>query len=94
VFGVIDSSGHLLSAVRGTLVGVVQPMGDAGGLFAHYDVEGKQVDPGWSVDTDASINTVPVLAQNQVLARVGVRVSPTAALILLTVTKAAVTAAL
>ena len=94
VFGIIDSSGHLLTAVRGTLVGIVLPMASAGGLFASYDIDGNQVDPGYAVRTDSSINTVESLATNQVLAEVTIRVVPTAALVLLTVTKAAVTAAL
>lgn len=92
VFGVIDSSGHLLAAVGATLVGIVLPMASAGGLFARYDSDGNQVDPGYSVRSDASINPVGSLALNQVLAEVTVRVVPTAALVLITVTKAAVTA--
>jgi hypothetical protein len=94
VFGVIDSSGHMLTAVHGTLVGIVLPMASAGGLFASYDIDGNQVDPGYAVRTDSSINTVENLALNTVLAEVTIRVVPTAALVLLTVTKAAVTAAL
>jgi len=94
VFGVIDSSGHLLSQVHGTLVGIVLPMASAGGLFAHYDSDGNQTDPGYAVRSDASINPVENLALNQVLAEVTVRPVPTAALVRITVTKAAVTAAL
>lgn len=94
VFGVIDSSGHLLTAVHGTLVGVVLPMASAGGLFASYDAEGNQVDPGYAVRTDTSINTVESLATNTVLAEVTIRVVPTAATVILTVTKAAITATL
>jgi hypothetical protein len=94
VFGVIDSSGHLLSVVHGTLVGIVLPMASAGGLFAHYDIDGNQTDPGYAVRSDASINSVDSLALNQVLAEVTIRPAPTAALVRITVTKAAVTASL
>jgi hypothetical protein len=94
VFGVIDSSGHLLATIRGTLVGIVLPMARAGGLFARYDRDGAQLDPGYSVVTDSTINPVSSLATNTVLANVGIRVSPVAAQVQLTVTKAAVTAAL
>jgi hypothetical protein len=52
------------------------------------------LDPGYSVTTDETINPVSSLALNQVLAKVGIRVAPTAALVELDVTKAAVTAAL
>jgi len=94
VFGVIDSSGHLLSQVHGTLVGIVLPMASAGGLFAHYDSDHNQTDPGYAVRSDASLNPVESLALNQVLAEVRVRPVPTAALVRITVTKAAVTASL
>lgn len=95
VFGVIDSAGHLLATIRGTLVGIVLPMAEAGGLFARRDpVDGTVLDPGYSVTTDETINPVASLALNQVLAKVGIRVSPTAAEVILDVTKAAVTAAL
>lgn len=94
VFGVIDSAGHLLATIRGTLVGIVLPMAAAGGLFARRDSDGTVLDPGYSVTTDETINPVASLALNQVLAKVGIRVAPTAALVELDVTKAAVTAAL
>lgn len=95
VFGVIDASGHLLATIRGTLIGIVKPMADVAGLFARIDPRtGDVLDPGYSVVTDSTINPVASLATNQVLAKVGIRVSPTAALVELDVTKAAVTAAL
>lgn len=94
VFATIDSSGHLLATIRGTLIGVVKPMADLGGLFARYAADGEQLDPGYSVVTDDSVNPVASLALNQVFARVGIRPSPTAATVYLEVTKAAVTAAL
>lgn len=94
VFAAIDSSGHLLATIRGTLIGVVKPMADKGGLFARYSADGEQLDPGYSVVTDDSVNPVSSLALNQVFARVGIRPSPTAATVYLEVTKAAVTAAL
>lgn len=94
VFGVIDSAGHLLATIRGTLIGIVLPMAAAGGLFARRDTDGTVLDPGYSVTTDETINPVASLALNQVLAKVGIRVAPTAATVELDVTKAAVTAAL
>lgn len=94
VFGVIDSSGHLLSSIAGTLTGIVMPMANAGGLFAARDATGDQVDPGYRVNTSESVNPVSSLALNQVFAEVAVRVSPTAAMVNLLVSKAGVTAAL
>ena len=95
VFGVIDSSGHLLATIKGTLTGIAEPMASAGGLFASYDpVSGNQIDPGYKVDTGSTLNTTASLAQNQVLATVSLRISPVGATVSLSVTKAGVTAAL
>jgi hypothetical protein len=94
VFATIDSSGHLLATVRGTLIGIAQPMAARSGLFARYNDSGDQVDPGYVVSTDSTLNSVASLAQNRIFANVGLRVSPTAALVTLTVSKAGVTAAL
>lgn len=95
LFGVIDARGHLLGKIAGTLEGIVLPMADAGGLYARIDPNDPDViiDPGYRV-TVADLNTVATAAANTVLAELGVRVSATAADVKLTVTKAAVTAAL
>lgn len=94
VFETIDSSGHLLAAVVGELTGIVQPMATAGGLFALTDSTGEQLDPGYKVVADSSNNPVGSLALNQIFAQLGVRVSPTAAMVFVQVSKAAVTASL
>jgi hypothetical protein len=95
VFGVIDARGHLLAKIEGTLIGIVQPMAAADGLFARIASDGETIlDPGYRVNVSSDLNTTESLALNQVLAELGIRVSPTAALVRLTVTKAAVTAAL
>lgn len=94
VFDVIDARGHLMAKITGTLTGIVQPMANASGLFARIAADGTVLDPGYRVTVDGDINPVSSLAQNKVLAQLGIRVSPTAALVELTVTKAAVTAAL
>lgn len=96
LFGTIDARGHLLGQIAGTLEGIVAPMAEANGLYARLDPAdptGPVLDPGYRVRV-LDINPVEVSAQNKVLAELGVRVSPTAAIVQLTVTKAAVTAAL
>jgi hypothetical protein len=95
LFGVIDARGHLLGQIAGTLEGIAAPMAEAGGLYARIDPNDPDniIDPGYRV-TVASLNPVSVAALNTVLAELGVRVSATAADVKLTVTKAAVTAAL
>lgn len=95
LFGIIDARGHLLAKIEGTLIGIVQPMAAADGLFARFAEDGETLlDPGYRVNVSRELNTTESLALNQVLAELGIRVSPTAALVKLTVTKAAVTAAL
>ncbi len=93
VFRTIDGDGLLLGQVESTLVGILDPIRAAGGLYPRK-VNGEQVDPGYSVDVGPSVNTEVTLADNQLHAVVKVRISPTAQVIELTISKAAHTAAL
>lgn len=92
IFDAIDARGHLLARVETVLLGIVKPMADSGGLFPWIDIDGTgqptQLDPGYQITTDPSRD---VASGNQVNATVAVRVSPTAALLALTVTKVGVT---
>jgi phage tail sheath protein FI len=98
VFQPIDAKGHMLAAMAGTLEGVVKPMADAGGLFAGVseDAQGNPVelDPGYRVVTGSELNDRTSLAADEVRAQLAIRPAPSAALVLLTVNKASVTAAL
>jgi hypothetical protein len=87
VFAPIDAKGQLLSKVAGSLIGIAKPLADAGGLYAMYDSNGRLVDPGYKVDTGPSVNSVISLGNNQVNARLSVRVSPTGATINVNITK-------
>ena len=87
VFRTIDSSGHLLSKINSVLCGVIEPMRQAGGLFALFDGNGKQIDPGYLVETGSNINTLASLNTNTVKAKLSLRVAPTAALVSVTVIK-------
>lgn len=92
LFETIDAKGHLLARVEGILVGIVAPMAEAGGLYPWIEVDASgsvsQLDAGYVVTTDPSRE---VASANRVEATVAVRVSPTGALIMLTVTKVGVT---
>lgn len=92
VFSAIDAKGHLLGQVEGALQGIVAPMAALGGLYPWIDSSSAgqpvQVDPGYAITTDS---TREVASANEVIATLAVRVSPTAALIQLTVTKVGVT---
>lgn len=98
VFAPVDDRGHLLTAIAGTLEGIVKPIADLGGLygFSEEDSTGASVerDPGYKIVVDGALNPRATLAGNEVFAQLGLRPAPTAALIFLDVTKASVTAAL
>lgn len=86
----IDGDGRLLARIRGSLIGMLQSLRDAGGLFPRFE-DGELVDPGYSA-TVSSVDSTGDLAQNKVSATITLRVSPTAATIDLTVVKAGFTA--
>lgn len=89
VFATIDGRGQLLGRIKSTLVGLVDPLRAAGGLYPKVDpVTGEQVDPGYSVDVSPSVNPASQLAASKVAAVVAVRVAPVGTLIELTIVKA------
>lgn len=94
VFGTIDSQRRLLSKIEAALVGVVEPIRVAGGLFEQLDAGGQRVDPGYRVDVGEVVNPIEALAANRLGGVVAIRVSPTAQLIELTIVKAALAATL
>jgi hypothetical protein len=94
VFQPIDRKGHLLAAVNATLVGLVDPISRAGGLYPMINNAGQQTDPGYKVDTGSSVNTDATLAANEVRARLSVRISPAGGLVSLTIVKVGITSGL
>jgi hypothetical protein len=94
VFQTVDGRGQLLSSINGTIVGIVEPYRQAGGLFEKFDADGNLVDPGYLVETGTTVNTLDNLANNEVKARLSVRISPSAALISVTIVKVGLLAGL
>lgn len=95
VFETIDSSGQLLSKVGASLIGVLDPIRAAGGLFERIDkVTGQRLDPGYSVNVGPEINTNETAAANKILAEVRVRNSPNGSDLVITIVKASLTASL
>lgn len=93
VFLPIDAKGQLLSSINATLVGLVDPIAQKGGLYPRIDqATGQMLDPGYKVDTGNSVNTPATLAGNEVRAIVYVRISPAGGLINLTIVKVGVLA--
>jgi phage tail sheath protein FI len=99
VFAPIDDKGHLLSSIAAALEGLVKPLAAAGALYAYSERDEAsgavtQRDPGYRVSVSGDLNTAASLAGNAVYAQLGVRPAPTAALVVLDITKAGVLAAL
>lgn len=91
VFGVIDAKGHLLASMAGKLEGIVAPIASVNGLFPWFDEDtGEMLDPGYKIISNQSNNPRAAAAQNRVFADVGIRPSPSAAMIFLSVTNAGV----
>ncbi|WNM67065.1 tail sheath protein [Gordonia Phage Schomber] len=87
VFATIDAKNQLLTSINAELVGIVEPIRQAGGLYENNDINGQQIDPGYLVETGNSVNSQQSLAKNEVHARLSVRLSPTGALISLDIVK-------
>lgn len=75
VFSVIDGRGGLFASIEGRLKGICERMRNLGALYEGFDANGRQVDPGYVVKCDSSINTTAQLAEGTVKAQMGVRVS-------------------
>ena len=88
IFDNIDRRGQLLSAINAELTGMCESIRSGGGLFELLnDTTGEQIDPGYKVVTDASVNNTTNLSQNEVHADVFVRLSPAGSMITLRIVK-------
>lgn len=91
VFGTIDSSGHFQKSAETAIIGVLEPMKNAGGLFELTDPDtGEKVDSAYDVDAGPGVNPPDQIANGQFTVNAALRVSPTAEKILLRITAAAV----
>jgi hypothetical protein len=78
VFSTIDGRRSVFGQVEGALIGLLEPLRTAGGLYEAFDVDGNQLDAGYSVEVTDALNPVTQLANGTVRAKVGVRVSSVA----------------
>lgn len=83
----IDAKGHLLSSVQGTLVGILEPIRQKGGVFEWRNAAGDLLDPGYLVETGSNVNSLEQMANDIIKAQVSVRMAPSAALISVTIIK-------
>ena len=75
VFSVIDGRNTVFASVESKLYSVLEPLRAVGALFEAFDALGKQIDFGYTVKCDSTINPVTQLADGLIKARVGLRVS-------------------
>lgn len=94
VFGTIDARGHFAAGVYSDIKAILEPLRAGGGLYERIDANGALADPGYAIDVGPGVNTAAVLAADTFKAIVGIRVSPTASLIFVTVAKVGLTTAL
>lgn len=87
VYAPIDSRKQLQSLVEAEMVGMLEPIAERNGLFGKWDEEGNETDPGYVVNAGDDVNPVSSLTQNRINVVISLRVSPTAALISLNITK-------
>jgi hypothetical protein len=93
VFRPIDGRGNLFATTAATLTALMEPIRIGGGVYEGVNqTTGRIVDPGYSIDVSSANNPVSQLANGQVTAAVGVRVSPVADQYKLTITKSTLTA--
>lgn len=93
VFGSVDADGIFFETIKGDCIGYLDPIRQLGGLYALKNVSGDDVDPGYQVVVDATLNTAASLSKNEVYVKVGLRWSPVAELIYLTITSVPLTTA-
>jgi len=94
VFHTIDGRGHLLARLSAIMVGLLEPIRVAGGVFEKFAPDGTtQIDPGYSVNVGPSVNPVASLQQQRAAVQVAIRPSPAASLIQLTIIEVGLAAA-
>jgi hypothetical protein len=91
VFSPIDGRRSVFGRVEARLIAVLEPMRSAGGLFEGFTTDGRQIDPGYSVEVSDAINPVTQLAEGIVRAKVGIRVSSTGDQIIIDIIKSNLT---
>lgn len=92
VFSTIDGRNTIFANIEARLVVILAAMRDLGALYPAFDVNGRQIDNGYTVRCDASLNPTSQLATGLVKAKVGVRVSSVGDQITIDIVKSNLTA--
>lgn len=91
VFSTIDGRNSAFGRAEARLIGLLEPIRSAGGLYEAFDANNNQIDPGYSVEVSSALNPVTQLAQGLVRCKVGVRPSAVADMIEVEVIKSNLT---
>ena len=75
VFSTINGRRTIYADISSALKGVMEPIRIAGGLYEGFDANGKQIDYGYTIKVDDTLNPVAQLETGLVKAQLGVRVS-------------------
>ena len=75
VFSSIDGRNTIFANIESRLISILSVMRNLGALYPAFDANGKQLDNGYVVKCDASLNSTLQLSEGLVKAKVGVRVS-------------------
>jgi phage tail sheath protein FI len=75
IFATIDGRNTVFTSVEAKLIAILEPLRLKGALYEAFDSNGKQIDKGYTVICNSSINPVTQLADGLVKAKVGLRVS-------------------
>jgi phage tail sheath protein FI len=75
VFSSIDGRNTIFSNIESRLISILSVMRGIGALYPAFDLAGRQLDDGYTVKCDATLNPTAQLATGLVKAKVGVRVS-------------------
>lgn len=92
-FGTIDGAGQYFSRLKAVITAYLAPIAAAGGLYPKIDpTDGTVLDPGYTIDTSATVNPPQQLLRRIASADVMIRPSESANEIHIGLTKAAITA--
>jgi hypothetical protein len=75
VFSSIDGRNTIFANIESRLISILSVMRNIGALYPAFDANGRQLDNGYIVRCDSSMNPTSQLADGLVKAKVGVRVS-------------------
>lgn len=75
VFSSIDGRNTIFANIESRLISILSVMRNIGALYPAFDANGRQLDNGYIVKCDSSLNPTAQLADGLVKAKVGVRVS-------------------